>query len=374
MYPRLVIDIKKLEDNVKTLAAITKDDGNCSLMIVTKGLCADLEMVKMLAGRPEVDFVADSRLKNIQSYSKIVRDAGKKTVLIRIPMLSEVDELVKYVDVCFNSEMETGRAIDKAAAKEGKVQDVLMMIDLGDLREGIFFENEEEILEDAMEIKEMKNVNLYGIGVNLTCYGAIIPKNENLSKLVEIARKIENKTGLKLEMVSGGNSSSIYLIESDKMPRIGRMPKGEKMPEGINNLRLGEAFLLGNDTAYETEIPNTHHDAIKLQAQIVELKEKPSLPIGEVGVDAFGEKPYYEDKGIMKRAIIAVGKQDTDLGSMTPVDERIEIMGGSSDHIILDLTACNDDYKLGDIVEFTVGYGGMLKLVTSPYVDRVYVK
>ncbi len=374
MYPRLVIDIKKLEDNVKTLAEITKDDGNCSLMIVTKGLCADLEMVKMLAKRPEVDFVADSRIKNIKSYSKIVRDAGKKTVLIRIPMLSEVDEIVKHVDVCFNSEMETVRAIDKAAAKEGKVQDVLLMIDLGDLREGIFFENEDEILKDATEIKDMKNVNLYGIGVNLTCYGAIIPKHENLSKLVEIARKIENKTGLKLEMVSGGNSSSIYLIESDKMPRIGRMPKDEKMPEGINNLRLGEAFLLGNDTAYETEIPNTHHDAIKLQAQIVELKEKPSLPIGEVGVDAFGEKPYYEDKGIMKRAIIAVGKQDTDLGSMTPVDERIEIMGGSSDHIILDLTACNDDYKLGDIVEFTVGYGGMLKLVTSPYVDRVYVK
>lgn len=374
MYPRLVIDIKKLEDNVKTLAAITKDDGNCSLMIVTKGLCADLEMVKMLAGRPEVDFVADSRLKNIKSYSKIVRDAGKKTVLIRIPMLSEVNELVKYVDVCFNSEMETVRAIDKAAAKEGKVQDVLMMIDLGDLREGIFFENEEEILVDAMEIKEMKNVNLYGIGVNLTCYGAIIPKNENLSRLVQIGKKIEAETGLELEMISGGNSSSIYLIESDKMPRIGRMPKDEKMPEGINNLRLGEAFLLGNDTAYETEIPNTHHDAIKLEAQIVELKEKPSLPIGEVGVDAFGEKPYYEDKGIMKRAIIAVGKQDTDLGSMTPVDERIEIMGGSSDHIILDLTACNDDYKLGDIVEFTVGYGGMLKLVTSPYVDRVYEK
>ena len=374
MYPRLVIDIKKLEDNVKTLAAITKDDGNCSLMIVTKGLCADLEMVKMLAKRPEVDFVADSRIKNIKSYSKIVRDAGKKTVLIRIPMLSEVDEIVKHVDVCFNSEMETVRAIDKAAAKEGKVQDVLLMIDLGDLREGIFFENEDEILKDAMEIKDMKNVNLYGIGVNLTCYGAIIPKHENLSKLVEIARKIEAKTGLKLEMVSGGNSSSIYLIESDKMPRIGRMPKDEKMPEGINNLRLGEAFLLGNDTAYETEIPNTHHDAIKLQAQIVELKEKPSLPIGEVGVDAFGEKPYYEDKGIMKRAIIAVGKQDTDLGSMTPVDERIEIMGGSSDHIILDLTACNDDYKLGDIIEFTVGYGGMLKLVTSPYVDRVYEK
>lgn len=374
MYPRIVIDLNKLESNIETLAKITKDDGNCSLMIVTKGLCADLEMVKMLAANKRVDFVADSRIKNIASYSKIVRDAGKKTALIRIPMLSEIQEILQHVDLCFNSEIETIRAIDAAAKETGKVQDILLMIDLGDLREGIFFENEGEILEIAKEIASMENVNLYGVGVNLTCYGAIIPKNENLSKLVEIGHKIEEATGKKLEMYSGGNSSSIYLIESELMPRTGRMPKEEKMPEGINNLRLGEAFLLGNDTAYETEIPETYHDAIKLEAQIVELKEKPSLPIGEVGVDAFGEKPFYEDKGIMKRAIIAVGKQDTDLGSMIPCDERIEIMGGSSDHIILDLTRCGDDYKLGDIVEFTVGYGGMLKLATSSYVDRKYVK
>ena len=139
------------------------------------------------------------------------------------------------------------------------------------------------------EFMKMENINLYGIAVNLTCYGAIIPKNDNLSQLVEWARRIEEKYGIKLEMVSGGNSSSIYLID-----------RGE-MPEGINNLRLGEAFLLGNDTAYETDLPGTVGDAVILQAQIVELKEKPSLPIGEVGVDAFGEKPYYEDRGIMRR-------------------------------------------------------------------------
>ena len=94
--------------------------------------------------------------------------------------------------------------------------------------------------------------------------------------------------------------------------------------------------------------------------------------IGEVGVDAFGQKPYYEDRGIMKRAIIAIGKQDTDLGSMTPVDERIEIMGGSSDHIILDVTRCGGDYKVGSVVEFYLGYGGMLKVMTSPYVEKCY--
>ena len=163
-------------------------------------------------------------------------------------------------------------------------------------------------------------------------------------------------------MVSGGNSSSIYLIG-----------KGE-LPEGINNLRLGESFLLGNDTAYGEKLPGTVSDTLILEAQIVELKEKPSLPIGEVGVDAFGQKPYYEDRGVIKRAIIAIGKQDTDIDSMEPLDEKIDILGGSSDHIILDVTKSDTEYKVGDVVRFVLGYGGMLKTATSPYVEKAYIK
>lgn len=362
MYPKLVINLKKLEDNLNACATITKDHGKCSLMIVTKGLCADREMVKMVAENPNVDFIADSRVKNIAGFADTARAEGKKTVLLRIPMHCEVAEVVKYVDLSFNSELSTIRLLNEEAAKAGKVHDILLMIDLGDLREGIFFQNQELIYEAVEEILKMENINLYGIGVNLTCYGAIIPKNDNLSQLVAIGRDLEAKYGIHLEMISGGNSSSIYLVD-----------KGE-LPEGINNLRLGESFLLGNDTAYETKLPGTVSDGLILQAQIIELKEKPSLPIGEVGVDAFGEKPYYEDRGIMKRAIIGIGKQDTDLGSMTPVDPQIEIMGGSSDHIILDVTHCDKEYKVGDIVEFELGYGGMLKTATSPYVEKDYVK
>ena len=362
MYPRLVIDLKKLEDNLNAVGKITKDDGGCSLMIVTKGLCADLEMAKLVAANDYVDFVADSRVKNIASYADIVRGAGKKTVLLRIPMHSEIAEVAKYVDLCFNSELSTIRLLNEEAAKLGKKQDILLMIDLGDLREGIFFQNEDLIYEAVEEILAMENINLYGVGVNLTCYGAIIPKNDNLSQLVEIAHKLEAKYDIKLEMVSGGNSSSIYLVG-----------KGE-LPAGINNLRLGESFLLGNDTAYETKLPGTVSDALTLQAQIIELKEKPSLPIGEVGVDAFGQKPYYEDRGIIKRAIIAIGKQDTDIDSMEPLDEKIDILGGSSDHIILDVTKSDTEYKVGDVVKFVLGYGGMLKTATSPYVEKAYVK
>ncbi len=362
MYPRLLIALNQSKSNLDAVAKITKEQGGCSLMIVTKGLCADPEMAKMVANHPAVDFMADSRVMNIKTYADEARKNGKMTVLLRIPMHAEAADVVKYVDLSFNSELSTIRLLDEEAGKIGVKHNVLLMIDLGDLREGIFYQNEDQIFGAVEEILKMKNINLYGIGVNLTCYGAIIPKNDNLSNLVAIARKIEDKFGIKLNMISGGNSSSIYLIG-----------RGE-LPEGINNLRLGESFLLGNDTAYGTKLPGTVSDTLILEAQIVELKEKPSLPIGEVGVDAFGQKPYYEDRGIIKRAIIAIGKQDTDIDSMEPLDEKIDILGGSSDHIILDVTKSEREYKVGDVVRFLLGYGGMLKTATSPYVEKVYIK
>lgn len=358
MYPRLVMDIEKLRSNIDAVAEIASGRGGCSLMIVTKALCADEKIVGMIAAHPAVSYIADSRIQNIKKNSDIIRAEGKESVLLRLPMASEIEDVVKYADISFNSELATVEMLDEEAGRQGRIHKVVLMVDVGDLREGIFFKNEEEILETARRINDMKNVELFGLGVNLTCYGAIIPKYDNLSTLCGIAEKIEAAVGVKLSMISGGNSSSIYLVD-----------KGE-LPERINNLRLGEAFLLGNDTAYGTRLPGTADDAITVEAQIIELKEKPSLPIGEVGVDAFGQKPYYEDRGIIKRAILAIGQQDMDRDSMYPVDDRIDVLGASSDHMLLDVTKA--DYKVGDIVTFKLGYGSVLKAATSPYVKKAY--
>ena len=372
MYPRVVIDIDRLRENLDAVSEITKDRGGCSLAIVTKSFCADPRIVKMISEHPKVDLIADSRIANIATYTDIAHEKGKKTMLLRIPMKSELEDVVRYVDLCQISEISTIRELNQEAHKADKIQNILLMIDMGDLREGLYFGRPDIIHRTVDDILGMENIHLCGIGVNLTCYGAIIPKFDNLSKLVELGREIEKEHGIKLEMISGGNSSSIYLID-----------KGE-LPEGINNLRLGEAFVLGNDTAYETKIPGTSDQAFILEAEIVELKEKPSLPVGEGGVDAFGEKPHYEDKGQMMRAIVAIGKQDVDLGSLIPLDERIEIMGGSSDHIILNVTDCNglgneegkgsSSYKVGDKVSFRLGYGGLLRVMTSPYVEKRYLE
>lgn len=356
MYPRLLIDLNKIRENVKSIQDLTKKH-NLTMGIVTKSFTADKKIVKEVA-KQGVDFIADARVKNLKKY----KDIDIPKMLLRITQPCEIEKMVKYADISLNSEISTIRKISEEAKYQGKNHKIVLMIDLGDLREGIYFENEEEILKVAEEINSLDNITLYGVGVNLTCYGAIIPKNDNLSVLVDIARKIEDKLNIKLEMISGGNSSSVYLLG-----------KGE-MPKGINSLRIGEAFILGNETAYGERIDGTNDDAVILEAQLIEVQHKPTMPVGEIGKDAFGQIPYYEDKGIAKRGILAIGKQDTDINSIIPFDEKIEVIGGSSDHTVMDLTNSDTDYKVGDIIKFKLTYGSLLKLFTSEYVDREYIK
>ncbi len=357
MYPQLRIDLAKIRKNLDTVVSIAKQ-GGCSLMIVTKGFCADEHIVGEILKNDYVSYLADSRVKNLASYADKAHMAGKETVLLRLPMLCEIPEVVRFADISQNSEIETIRALDAEAAKQNKKHKVILMIDMGDLREGMFYQNEEAILEVCGEILKMEHVVLEGIGVNLSCYGAIIPKPDNLGGLCAIAEKIEKKFSIRLNIVSGGNSSSIYLI-----------PRGE-LPARINNLRLGESFILGNETAYSQRIPGTHNDAVTLRAQIIELKRKPSSPIGDVGVDAFGQVPVYEDRGWIDRAILAVGKQDMNPDGLTPLNTQADVLGASSDHLIMDVT--KENYKLGDTVDFSLDYGALLKLFTSDYITREY--
>ena len=358
MYPQLKIDLAKINQNLDTVVSIAKQ-GGCSLMIVTKSFCADERIVGEILKNDYVQYLADSRVKNLASYADKAHMVGKETVLLRLPQLCEIEDVVRYADISQNSQIETIRALDEEAARQNKKHKVILMIDMGDLREGMFYQNEEAILEVAGEILKMDHVVLEGIGVNLSCYGAIIPKPENLGGLCAIAEKIEKKYSMRLNIVSGGNSSSVYLAQKGELPRR------------INNLRLGESFILGNETAYSQRVPGTYNDAVVLQAQIIELKNKPSLPIGEVGVDAFGQVPSYEDRGWIDRAIFAVGKQDINPDGLTPLNTKADILGASSDHLIMDVS--KENYRLGDVVEFSMDYGALLKLFTSAYVEREYV-
>lgn len=353
MYPRLQINVEKLKHNIKAVSEMLKEH-NLETVMVTKGYCANEELVKAISSE-YVDYLADSRVQNLKKLQGI----NIPKILIRIPMISEINEVVKYADISFNSEMKTIYKLNEEAKNQNKTHKIVLMFDLGDLREGYF--KEEDLFNAVKEVLTLENIKLIGIATNLTCYGAVIPSNENLVRLSDIASKIEKEHDIVLDFISGGNSSSIHLLNK------------WEMPDKITNLRLGETIILGTESAYGQTVENTYQDVFKLVCEVVELKEKPSMPIGEIGVDAFGKVPVFEDKGIIKRAIVAIGKQDIDIEAISPIDEDIEILGASSDHMLLNIQDSKVNYEVGDKVEFSVGYAGMLFATTSEYVTKELV-
>jgi predicted amino acid racemase len=203
-------------------------------------------------------------------------------------------------------------------------------------------------------------LELWGIGTNLTCFGGILADEENLGCLTDIAAALRRSLDTPLPIVSGGNSSSIGLLLD------GRMPKG------VNHLRLGEAVLLGNDTAKCAPLPGLYTDVFCLSAELVEVKTKPSRPIGTAGANAFGEPVHFEDEGEQLRGILAIGRQDTNAEGLKPLDAGVRILGASSDHLIVDLTQAKTEYRVGDILSFLPDYGALLKAYTSAYVIKAY--
>ena len=349
MYPALVTDLNKLKHNAQFLRTKCQAHG-IDIMAVTKVFCAEPALASALV-EAGVTKLADSRVSNLAR----IKDLPVEKVLLRLPMISEAAEVVRYADLSLNSELATLKALSSAAKQQNKRHQVILMVDLGDLREGELPENLMALAKDAMALD---NIDVTGLGVNLTCYGGVMPDAVNLGQLVQLASEMEDTCGIQLKWISGGNSSSLYLLDRNEMPGA------------VNLLRLGEAIVLGRETAFGDVIEGTHTDIFTLEAEIIELKEKDSMPKGTIGMDAFGNHPTFEDKGRMLRAIIAIGKQDVNPSALIPLDKRIEVIGASSDHLLMDFTKAAGDYKVGDIVKFNVEYGALLNLWTSHYIHK----
>jgi predicted amino acid racemase len=180
-----------------------------------------------------------------------------------------------------------------------------------------------------------------------------------MNHLVELAQIVENTFQLPLKLISGINSSGLELIAANKMP------------PGINHARIGEAILLGRETVHRKPWPGTHQDAFVLHAEIIELNEKPSLPLGDRTQDAFGGVPTFEDQGLLKRALLNVGREDIDLKGLSPVDKDIMIVGASSGYLGLDVSNTTTSVQLGDNLSFNLNYGALLAAMTSEYVHKV---
>lgn len=356
--PRIEIELDKLAHNARKLTALYGSKGIC-VTAVTKGVCGSPRIARALLNSGIRSF-GDSRIANIQKMREAGLDA--QFILIRSPMPSEVERVVEFADVSLNTEISVIRLLARHAAKRGKIQRIILMIELGDLREGILPSDVEPMVAEVMS---RRGVKLIGLGTNLACFGGVRPTEAKMRELSVIAGNLQQQYGITFEIVSGGNSANYQWFVST--PDVGL----------VNHLRIGEAILLGCDTLTRERIPGLHADAFTLVAEVVELKTKPSRPYGEIAQDAFGRVPVFADgyirkegKGNMERAILALGRQDVDDSAIKP-RIKADVLGASSDHLILDVSGLG--LEVGARVQFDVGYSALLRAMTSPYVEKVYV-
>ncbi len=349
--PRLEVDLEKIEHNAHALVVKLARRG-ISVTAVTKATLGAPEIVEALC-RAGVTAFADSRIENIET----LREAGTSTTmtLLRTPMLSQVQRVVKSADVSCNTEIDVIRELSLESGRTGRTHGIILMVELGDLREGIMPGDLKRIARDTLKLP---NLVLAGIGANLACCSGIVPDDRNMSELSILADSIDDTFGGTLDIVTGGNSANLqWALDS---PDTGR----------INDLRLGESILLGREPLHRQPIDGLHTDAITLVAEVIESKMKPSLPWGEVAQAAFGEPTPQTDRGEVARTIFAVGRQDIDPLGLVPPD-GIDLLGASSDHLITN--SGSKRLAIGTERTFQVNYSALVRAMTSPFVSKAFI-
>lgn len=348
--PRLEIDLDKIFHNAQTLVQRLGRRG-ISVTGVTKATLGSADVANELI-RAGMSSLGDSRIETIESMRHA--NVASEMTLIRSPMISQAAQVVRFADVSCNTEVEVIRRLSAEARKAGHAHRVILMVELGDLREGIM---PDDLIQAVRETLCLPNIVLEGIGTNLACRSGVSPGVNNMAKLTELAKLVEATTGQSLNVVSGGNSANLTWAFSGAA--TGR----------INNLRLGEAILLGREALQRLPIAGLYLDAITLVAEVIESNIKPTKPLGDIAQTAFGVQRATKDRGRVLQSILAIGRQDVDPDGLEAAN-GIRICDASSDHLVVEST--DRALPIGAEVTFQLNYSAILRAMTSPFVGKLH--
>ena len=350
----ITLDQQKLKDNYHYLNKLFREEG-IQWAVVSKLLCGNrlyLEEVINLG----IHQLCDSRVSYLRAIKKMSPEI--ETIYIKPPPMRSIPEIVRYADISFNTGLSTIQALSAEAEKQGKVHQVIIMVEMGELREGVM---RDDLIEFYEKVFRLPHINVVGIGTNLSCLYGVLPNHDKLIQLSLYKQLIEAKFNRKIPYVSGGSSVSIPLI----FEKI--------LPKGINHFRVGETLFLGTDVYHDTVINGMHNDVLRLYAEIIELIEKPTVPMGEIGTNVEGHSFSFDAESSGKtacRAILDIGLLDVESNHLFPADPQIKFAGSSSDMIVIDLGGNEKNYKTGDLVEFKMDYMGALRIMNSRYIGK----
>lgn len=350
----ITLDQNKLEHNFRFLQNLFEEH-NIRWTIVSKLLCGYKPYLQLLY-ELGAEHLCDSRIANLKTIKSV--SSAIETVYIKPPAKRNVKDVVSYADISFNTEIETIKALSNEAVRQNKKHQVLIMIELGELREGVL---REEFLDFYEAVFELPNIEVIGIGTNLTCMYGVLPTHDKLIQLCLYVNLIEAKFNRVIPFISGGTSVTIPLI-FEKL-----------LPMGVNHFRVGEALFIGTEPYNNERIDGMELNLFKLSAEIIELTEKPMVPDGEIVANVKGESMEFDEENrdsTSVRAIIDLGVLDVDEDQLKLQDSSLSIVGSSSDVIVVDLGKNKNNYKVGDYITFDLGYLAILRVMNSRYIQK----
>ncbi len=353
----ITLDIAKLKYNYEYIDKLFKKN-NINWSVVTKLLCGHKEFLKSLL-ELDVKQASDSRITNLRVLKNL--DKNIETIYIKPPAKSNIKSVVKYADISMNTEVKTIELLSEEAQKQNKTHKIIIMVELGELREGV---TEENLYSFYEKVSTLDNIEIIGIGSNLSCLYGVLPTEDKLDQLIYYKEKLEKKFGKKIKYLSGGSSVTMHLLFENSLS------------SKINHFRVGETLFFGTNVYTSLNLDYLHNDILKLYCQIIEMYEKPMEPEGDFGTNLEGNAyEVNEDLIGMRgvRAIIDIGLLDVDPQHIKPIDKNLDIVGATSDMIVVNLDDVKKKYKVGDFIEFGLDYFSTLKLLNSKYVDKIIV-
>jgi ornithine racemase len=355
---RVTIDLAAMQHNIRTIDTWMAGHG-ASWTLVTKVLCGHTDTLNALQGLG-VRSMGDSRLANLRAITRLVDDF--ESWYLRLPHLPAVAEIVHLADVSLNSEMKAIEALNEEAGRQGVIHRIVVMVELGDLREGVLPGSLVEFYERTFHLE---HIDVIGIGSNLGCLSGVVPSVDQLNQLVLYKELLELKFGRSLPIISAGSSAVLPLLLEGRVPA------------GINHFRIGESVFLGTDLVYGGTLRGLRDDAVTLEVQIVEVREKGLVPLGETTsmtpFETLNDEDDVQPGQRGYRAVITIGQLDTDVRGLMPLDPRYKLAGASSDLAVVNLGENPERLNVGDTLEFRPDYGALVRLMLGKYVDKAVV-
>jgi predicted amino acid racemase len=362
----LIIQTKRIQENIKILSDYFHER-NIEWSLITKVFSGDRTFLKNVLTKEviqNISSVGDSRLSSLKNLKEV--NPEMKTIYIKPPAKVYADEVIEFADISLNSSLSTIKALDKAARKADKVHDIIVMVELGELREGV---TRTELMSFYEHVFKLPNINVIGIGSNLGCMYGVEPSYDKLLQLSLYQELIAAKFNQELKYISGGTSITLPLLEQNAIPK------------DVNHFRIGEAAFFGRSPLNNQRFRNLHIDTFEFTANIIELEEKQIVPEGTITSGNIGHFAEFNesDKNITSiKAILDFGLLDVENSDLEAVDQELKFVGMTSDMMVVDLgknktQSGTKKYSIGDKIKFIPSYMGVARLLNSKFIAKTYL-